>query len=66
MTGGYLARVFACETGSGEALALHCDEARAMRWAAVWAVGEACETWRSDSDELQALVASAEFQRLMG
>ena len=34
------------------------DAERAVRWAMVWAVGEACETWRADSDELQAVVAA--------
>src|SRR5262249_33428586 len=32
------------------------DPSRAKRWAAVWAVGEACETWRRDFDELAAWV----------
>ena len=34
---------------------------RAIQWASVWAVGEACETWRADSDDLQAVVASLDF-----
>ena len=34
------------------------DADRAVRWARVWAVGEACETWRTDSDDLQAVVAA--------
>ena len=34
------------------------DVDRAVRWAMVWAVGEACETWRADSDDLQAVVAA--------
>jgi streptomycin 6-kinase len=41
------------------------DPARAVRWAAVWAVGEACETWRADSDDLEALMASRELARLL-
>jgi streptomycin 6-kinase len=32
------------------------DVDRAVLWASVWAVGEACETWRSDSDDLQTVV----------
>lgn len=32
------------------------DPNRAEQWAFIWAVGEACETWRDDSDELQAWV----------
>ena len=38
---------------------------RAVRWAAVWAVGEACETWRYDSDDLQTVVSSDEFGGLL-
>jgi streptomycin 6-kinase len=41
------------------------DPGRAERWAAVWTVGEACETWRDDSDELQAWMNGAEAQRLL-
>jgi len=41
------------------------DPARAVRWAAVWAVHEACETWRADSDEVQALMSSAEIRDLL-
>jgi len=44
---------------------LGCDPLRAERWAAIWAVGEACETWRSDSDELQEWVSSQEVERLL-
>jgi streptomycin 6-kinase len=32
------------------------DPDRAEQWALIWAIGEACETWREDSDELQAWV----------
>jgi streptomycin 6-kinase len=39
---------------------------RAARWAAVWAVGEATETWRSDSAELQAWVGGREAATLLG
>ncbi len=48
-------------------LAVRCGLAqeRAARWAAVWAVGEATETWRPDSDELQAWVESAEATQLL-
>jgi streptomycin 6-kinase len=41
------------------------DPVRAERWAAVWAVGEACETWRADSDELQAWMSGSEAERLL-
>jgi aminoglycoside phosphotransferase (APT) family kinase protein len=41
------------------------DPERATRWAAVSAVGEACETWRDDSDELQAWVAGPECAALL-
>jgi streptomycin 6-kinase len=36
---------------------LDCDVDRAMRWAAVYAVGQACESWRSDTNELRAKAA---------
>jgi len=45
---------------------LNHDPERAARWAAIYAVGEACETWRQDSDELQAWVQSGEALRLLG
>jgi len=41
------------------------EEERAARWAAVWAVGEATETWRSDSAELQTWVDGAEARALL-
>lgn len=41
------------------------DALRASRWAAVWAIGEATQTWRADSDELQAWVVSREAMRLL-
>ena len=41
------------------------DPSRAERWAAVWAVGEACETWRADSDELQTWISGPEAQHLL-
>ena len=41
------------------------DVVRATRWAAVWAVGEATERWREDSDELQRWVASRRAQALL-
>lgn len=41
------------------------DRLRAIRWAAVWAVGEACETWRQDSADLGAAVSSRDFERLL-
>lgn len=41
------------------------DRERSERWAAVWAVGEACETWREDSDELQAWMSGPEAERLL-
>ncbi|MBA2726082.1 MAG: phosphotransferase [Actinobacteria bacterium] len=48
-------------------LAARCDldGARAARWAAVWAVGEATETWRQDSDELQTWIQSDEATSLL-
>ncbi|HEY7199976.1 MAG TPA: aminoglycoside phosphotransferase family protein, partial [Candidatus Dormibacteraeota bacterium] len=41
------------------------DRARAARWTAVWAAGEACETWRADSSQLAAAVTSAAVERLL-
>jgi streptomycin 6-kinase len=37
---------------------LTCDAVRASRWAAVFAVGAACESWRPDTPELRAWVGS--------
>jgi streptomycin 6-kinase len=34
------------------------DPDRAEQWALIWAIGEATETWRDDSDELQEWVKS--------
>lgn len=42
------------------------DPMRAARWAAVWAVGEATQTWRADSDDLQTWVAGGEARALLG
>src|SRR5262249_32560105 len=41
------------------------DPERCARWAAVWAVGEASETWRTDSPELQAWMRSTEARLLL-
>ena len=41
------------------------DTERAARWAAVWAVGEATETWRRDSDELAKWVKGGEARTLL-
>lgn len=41
------------------------DAERCARWAAVWAVGEAAETWRTDSAELQAWMRSTEAALLL-
>jgi streptomycin 6-kinase len=57
---GIVDRAEALATRMGE------DRARAVRWAAVWAVGEACETWREDSADLQAAVSSRDLERLIG
>jgi streptomycin 6-kinase len=37
---------------------LTCDPDRACRWAAIYAVGSACETWRRDTHELREWVRS--------
>lgn len=44
---------------------LGADPARAARWAAVWTVLKAAEAWRDDQAELDALVASSEFQDIL-
>jgi streptomycin 6-kinase len=36
---------------------LDCDVDRTLRWATVYAVGEACESWRTDTGELRAKAA---------
>lgn len=41
------------------------DADRAAQWAAVWTVFQACETWRDDSDDVQAWVVDDECQRLL-
>lgn len=41
------------------------DVARAERWAAVWAVNQACETWRLDYDVLASWVASRACAELL-
>ena len=41
------------------------DPDRTACWAAVWAVGEATQTWRADSDELQAWVTGREGSSLL-
>jgi streptomycin 6-kinase len=44
---------------------LDCDPARASRWAAIYAVGSACETWRPDTRELREWVRSARAGELL-
>ena len=41
------------------------DPDRSAQWAAVWMIGEACETWREDSDDLQAWVQGETCRRLL-
>ena len=41
------------------------DALRSSRWAAVWAVGEATQTWRADSEALQAWVSGREASALL-
>jgi aminoglycoside phosphotransferase (APT) family kinase protein len=45
--------------------ATHNDPDRATSWAAVWMVFQACETWREDSHDVQAWVASDECRSLL-
>lgn len=44
---------------------LRLDPGRTARWAAVYAVGEACETWRQDIMELREWVASKRANELL-
>ena len=44
---------------------LGCDPARASRWAAIYAVGSACETWRPDTRELREWVRSPRAAELL-
>lgn len=44
---------------------LTCDPDRASRWAAIYAVGSACETWRPDTSELREWVRSADAAELL-
>jgi streptomycin 6-kinase len=41
------------------------DPARAARWAAIYAIGSAFETWRADTSELRAWVRSEHVQELL-
>jgi streptomycin 6-kinase len=50
---------------AGLARLLGCDEARASRCAAVYAVAAACETWRTDTRELRAWVRSPRAAELL-
>jgi hypothetical protein len=42
-----------------------CDPERARRWAAIYAVGEACEAWRADTRELREWVRSSRAAELL-
>jgi streptomycin 6-kinase len=44
---------------------LTCDPDRASRWAAIYSVGAACETWRPDTRELREWVCSAGAAELL-
>jgi streptomycin 6-kinase len=46
------------ERAADLARVLTCDRDRACRWAAIYAVGSACETWRPDTPELREWVCS--------
>jgi streptomycin 6-kinase len=41
------------------------DRHRAQRWAVVWTVLQACHAWREDQSELEACLASREFEHLL-
>lgn len=53
------------ERASAISLRLGLDPQRALRWAAVWVVHQACQAWRDDQSELDALCASANLQSLL-
>ncbi len=53
------------ERASSIARRMNLDPGRAARWAAVWLVHQACQAWRDDQPELDALCASAELQSLL-
>jgi streptomycin 6-kinase len=41
------------------------DRRRALRWAAVWAVLQACQAWREDQSDLEACLSSEQFEHLL-
>ncbi len=41
------------------------DRQRTLRWAAVWAVLQACQAWREDQSDLEACLSSDQFERLL-
>ena len=41
------------------------DRHRARRWAAVWAVLQACQAWRDDQWELDVCLSTSEFEELL-
>jgi streptomycin 6-kinase len=41
------------------------DRQRAQRWAVVWTVLQACQSWRQDQAELDACLVSSEFEDLL-
>jgi streptomycin 6-kinase len=41
------------------------DRQRALRWAAVWAVLQACQAWREDQSDLEACLSSDQFKYLL-
>ena len=47
------------------ALRLGLDPNRAQRWAAIWAIHQTCQAWRTDQPELDAFSASPELQPLL-
>jgi streptomycin 6-kinase len=47
------------------ASALGYDEHRAVSWAAVWLVHQACESWRDDSEAVFALAAGRALAEIL-
>jgi hypothetical protein len=41
------------------------DPQRALRWAVVWAVLQACQAWRDDQSDLDACLSSDQFGHLL-
>jgi streptomycin 6-kinase len=50
---------------AGIAETMGLDPDRTQRWAAVWAVLQACQAWRDDQSDVEACLRTSEFERLL-